>query len=57
MNTCEHVIKWDGETAEFCGKPTEWRYPAMGGGHMHLCDEHAERFKPHAKVMQMEKVG
>jgi hypothetical protein len=23
-----------------CGTEARWRYPAMGGGYMHLCDEH-----------------
>lgn len=26
-----------------CGKPATRAYPAMGGGYMALCDDHAER--------------
>lgn len=23
-----------------CGKPSSWRYPAMGGGYAYLCEKH-----------------
>lgn len=26
---------------KMCGKPSSWRYPAMGGGYAYLCDAHA----------------
>lgn len=40
---CEYVV-WFGEGGGpflFCGTPATKRYPAMGGGFMHLCDEHS----------------
>jgi hypothetical protein len=42
--TCEYVIEWGdtpGKALTFCGTPATQRYPAMGGGFMHLCDEHS----------------
>jgi hypothetical protein len=38
MRTCEVVKTW--EPLRFCGSIAWWRYPASGGGHMYLCDEH-----------------
>jgi hypothetical protein len=40
---CEVVIQWGNQWREtiFCGSPATKRYPAMGGGFMHLCDEHS----------------
>ena len=28
----------------------------MGGGHAHLCDEHAHKLKPDAKAISMERI-
>ncbi len=39
--TCEMLMA----TYARCGAPAAWRYPAMGGGFMHLCVEHGQ---PHA---------
>ena len=48
--TCEVIMRWRIETTadvvEFCGKVAVRRYPAMGGGFMYLCLDHA---KPHVK--------
>jgi hypothetical protein len=41
--TCEH---WHGTEHRACGVPTSYAYPAMGGGWMALCEEHAQRFLP-----------
>lgn len=31
-----------------CEKPTEYAYPAMGGGWMALCFKHGQKHLPHA---------
>lgn len=31
-----------------CGQPAMMRYPAMGGGYMHLCDVHGAK---HARIV------
>lgn len=38
---CEYLIKWDKYHPQFCDTPATKRYQAMGGGYMHLCDEHS----------------
>lgn len=49
--TCERLdaLK-DGihKVPKFCGKPTTYAYPAMGGGWMPLCEEHGRQHLPHA---------
>lgn len=43
MKTCEYVMEWDRPSKapkRFCGTIAKWRYEALGGGHMYLCDEH-----------------
>lgn len=35
---------------QFCGRPAMMRYPAMGGGWMHLCDEHGAK---HAAIIDL----
>jgi hypothetical protein len=51
--TCECIVDWtgwrEGKDPMFCGKVAAWRYPAMGGGFMYLCLEHA---KPHTKYAE-----
>ena len=42
---CEVVTRWGpGNTiARQCGDTVAWRYAAMGGGYMHLCEAHGEK--------------
>jgi hypothetical protein len=55
--TCEYVAIWHNRFGqpEYCGQRATWRYPAMGGGYMHLCDKHAERHKSYAERINMER--
>lgn len=47
---CEVILRWhDDRLPEYCGRPTMARYPAAGGGYMHLCEEHAA---PHLKYAE-----
>lgn len=48
---CEVLVGRDlsGEYA-FCGQSTTMRYRAMGGGFMHLCDDHGG---PHASYCDL----
>ena len=41
--TCEFIMQWptSSRPAIYCGTPATRRYPAMGGGFMHMCDEHS----------------
>lgn len=41
--TCEVIVWWgEGDSSPvYCGTPATQRYPAMGGGFMHMCDEHS----------------
>lgn len=40
---CEYIVWWgEGQDAPLlCGAPATKRYPAMGGGLMHRCDQHS----------------
>jgi hypothetical protein len=38
--SCEYATRWEGATPVPCGKRSVARYPAAGGGFMHLCGEH-----------------
>ena len=43
--TCEHIVAWAWDRPPrpvFCGKLAVRRYPAMAGGYMHMCIEHAK---------------
>ena len=44
--TCEVM-----RVREFCGRPTAFAYPAMGGGWMPLCEEHAAKHHPHCSPL------
>lgn len=52
--TCETIVGWCkcGEP-HFCGTVARWRYPAMGGGFMHLCDEHGIKHLNYAEAIGM----
>lgn len=49
--TCEKItargVAGTHEMECFCGKPTSYAYPAMGGGWMALCEEHGKKHLPH----------
>lgn len=51
--TCEHL---GGTTQQptFCGEPTDFVYPTMGGGWMALCGFHARPHHPH--IFPIERV-
>ncbi len=46
--TCDHVLEWRiGETEPVCcGLPSEYWYPAMGGGTAALCETHGAKYFP-----------
>ena len=48
---CEVVMQWEPNNtiAETCDAPATWRYPAMGGGYMHLCETHGSK---HASISE-----
>ena len=50
--TCEHAEEWDRENktvARFCGRPTRYWYPAMGGGTAALCEQHGAHLRPYVR--------
>ena len=49
--TCEFLIRWAPRERDivFCGTPATKRYPAAGGGYMHLCDEHSLKHLDYAE--------
>lgn len=51
--TCEHL---GGSTKQptFCGQPTDYAYPAMGGGWQALCTLHARPHMP--RIFPIEEV-
>lgn len=48
--TCEHITHWNGGDPTFCCKVAVRRYPAMSGGYMHLCIEHAKGHESYAEL-------
>lgn len=53
---CEFLL--DGFThGTTCGEPTEYAYPASGGGWMALCGIHAEKFHPTANLIGMRHIS
>lgn len=53
--TEQGVCEYGGVTrAEQCGEPAIYRYPAMGGGFMRLCEHHGRRFLPHGITEQWD---
>lgn len=52
---CEYVTEFRPDLPwQFCGKPTAYFYPAMGGGTMALCEEHAKPHLASATAIGME---
>lgn len=52
MNSgCEVVIEWgpNNTIAKQCDGPVTYRYPAMGGGYMHLCEAHGAKHAGYAE--------
>lgn len=44
QGTCEQLMsERDWPEGHWCGRPATMRYPAMGGGFMHLCDDHGAK--------------
>lgn len=44
---CEYLLSTD--PVVFCGKVAVRRYPAMGGGFMHLCLAHGKQHESYAE--------
>ncbi len=40
---CEFIVQWGNgpRPTIYCGTLATQRYPAAGGGFMHMCDEHS----------------
>jgi hypothetical protein len=54
--TCEFIIAWPtgSKPAVYCGTVATQRYPAMGGGFMHMCDEHSITHLNHTEPIPMD---
>jgi hypothetical protein len=54
--TCEFIIAWPtgSKPAVYCGTAATQRYPAMGGGFMHMCDEHSIIHLNHTEPIPMD---
>src|SRR5438105_2967995 len=54
--TCEFILAWptDSKPAVYCGTVATQRYPAMGGGFMHMCDEHSIIHLNHTEPIPMD---
>jgi len=51
VSGCEYIYQWaPPDKPVLCGRSAAWRYPAMGGGYMHLCEMHAARHLTNAKA-------
>jgi hypothetical protein len=52
---CEFIIAWPSgsKPAVYCGTLATQRYPAMGGGFMHMCDEHSITHLNHTEPIPM----
>src|SRR5579872_4255774 len=44
-----HMEPKCGVVAETCDAPAAWRYRAMGGGYMHMCEAHGQK---HASISE-----
>ena len=53
--TCEVWLGRGSESA--CGKPTTHAYPAMGGGYMALCTEHAQKHLRYCVTFEAARRG
>jgi hypothetical protein len=53
---CE-VIRGEGSNPmdRVCEQPATLRYPAMGGGHMRLCDQHGAKHLRMARALNLER--
>jgi hypothetical protein len=51
--TCQH-LNGCAQLPDFCGKPTNFAYPAHGGGWMALCALHGKSHLPH--IFNIEEV-
>ena len=44
QGTCEQILGHHPRPGDaVCGDPAQLRYPAMGGGYMHLCEKHGAK--------------
>ncbi len=55
---CEVVAAWYGDriTGQCC-RPAAFAYPAMGGGHMVLCESHATIHLRYAEAIGLKSVS
>lgn len=50
--TCELITGKENGQYSFCDHPTNYAYPADGGGWMALCERHGKKHLPHIMLIE-----